>query len=49
MNLNDSKAALRQTVREKIKAMPPEQRAALSGRACALSATLLNGPGKKPP
>jgi 5-formyltetrahydrofolate cyclo-ligase len=36
MNISETKSALRQQVREQVKALPPEQRAALSGRACAL-------------
>ena len=36
MNIVESKATLRKEVRERIKALAPDQRAALSGRACAL-------------
>jgi len=36
MNLGESKALLRKEIRERIKAITPDQRAALSGRACAL-------------
>ncbi len=36
MNIGESKAALRQEIRGQVKTMTPEQRAALSGRACAL-------------
>jgi 5-formyltetrahydrofolate cyclo-ligase len=36
MNIVESKSLLRKETRERTKALPPEQRAALSGRACAL-------------
>lgn len=36
MNVNEAKANVRQQVRAKVKALTPDQRAALSGRACAL-------------
>ena len=36
MNIVESKTILRKEVRERIKAIDPDQRAALSGRACAL-------------
>jgi 5-formyltetrahydrofolate cyclo-ligase len=36
MNISETKAILRQQVLGLVKAMTPEQRAALSGRACAL-------------
>ena len=36
MNIVESKSILRREVRERVKAIEPDQRAALSGRACAL-------------
>ena len=36
MNITESKTALRQQVRARLKALTPEQRATASGRACAL-------------
>jgi 5-formyltetrahydrofolate cyclo-ligase len=36
MTISESKATLRKEIRERIKAIDPDQRAALSGRACAL-------------
>jgi 5-formyltetrahydrofolate cyclo-ligase len=36
MNIAESKVLLRKEIRERINAIDPEQRAALSGRACAL-------------
>ena len=36
MNLAESKGVLRKEIRERLKALTPEQRAAAAGRACAL-------------
>ena len=36
MNIPESKTVLRKETRTRINALPPDQRAALSGRACAL-------------